>query len=114
MSRVRLYGSSKGIPFQDSTMTFEEEPIPMTNLPGAASHIDAMCCAINAGPLVYAGMIATPSRMVGAHWDAKISGVKPSVPSASELHKSVYPKSANSLYSSCCSLNGASNGTVIP
>ena len=36
MSRVRLYGSSKGMPFQRSTITLDEVPMPSTKRPGAA------------------------------------------------------------------------------
>ena len=89
MSRVRLYGSSKGMPFQRSTMTLDEEPRPSTNRPGAAEASEATVWASSAGPRVKAGMIATPRRSDGAHVDASASGVKPSAPSASDDHRSV-------------------------
>ena len=65
-SRVRLYGSSKGMPFQFSTITFEEVPTPITKRPGAASARLAALCARRAGPRVKAGMIAIPRRISGA------------------------------------------------
>ncbi len=58
--------------------------MPITKRPGAASARLATDCAINAGPRVKAGMIATPSRAVGVQAAAWASGVKPSCPFASE------------------------------
>jgi hypothetical protein len=52
MSRTFLYGSTKGTPFQRSTITFDDEPIPSANRPGAASAIAAADCAISAGARV--------------------------------------------------------------
>ena len=41
MSRTFLYGSTNGTPFQRSTITFDDVPMPIANRPGAASAIDA-------------------------------------------------------------------------
>ena len=52
MSRTFLYGSTNGIAFQRSTITLLDEPMPIANLPGAASARVATLCAINAGERV--------------------------------------------------------------
>ena len=65
MSRTRLYGSSKGMPFQRSTITSDDVPIPNTNRPGAADATDATDWAMHAGPRVKAGTMALPSRSEG-------------------------------------------------
>ena len=52
MSRTFLYGSSNGTPFQRSTITLLDEPMPMANRPGAASAIDATLWAKHAGARV--------------------------------------------------------------
>ena len=52
MSRVCLYGSSKGMSFQDSTITLDEEPMPRANRPGATDAIEATDWAMSAGPRV--------------------------------------------------------------
>ena len=88
-SRTRAYGFSKGMPFQRSTITFEDVPIPITKRLGAASARLAALIASSAGPRVKAGMIAIPSRASGAQAAASASGVKPSCPPASEDQKSV-------------------------
>ena len=49
MSRVFLYGSSKGTPFQRSTITSHDVPMPNAQRPGAAAASDAAHCAISAG-----------------------------------------------------------------
>ena len=69
-SLVRWYGDSNGMPFQPSTITFDDVPMPSANRPGAASASDAADCAMQAGPRVNAGTIAVPSRSDGAHTDA--------------------------------------------
>ena len=51
-SRVRLYGSSKGMSFHRSTMTLDEVPTPRANFPGAASARAAALWARSAGPRV--------------------------------------------------------------
>ena len=89
MSRTCRYGSSKGMPFQPSTITFEEVPMPNATRPGAASARVATDCASSAGPRVNAGTMALPSRSDGAQAEASASGVKASAPLASELHTSV-------------------------
>src|SRR3954463_3696153 len=50
VSRVRLNGSSNGMPFHRSTMTFDDVPTPMATRPGAASHSAAALWASSAGP----------------------------------------------------------------
>ena len=40
MSRTFLYGLTNGTPFQRSTITFDDVPMPSANRPGAASAID--------------------------------------------------------------------------
>ena len=77
------------MPFQRSTMTSDDVPMPKAKRPGAASAMAATLMAMRPGPRVKAGMIATPSRAAGAHCDAKVRGVKPSVPPASLDHRSV-------------------------
>jgi hypothetical protein len=52
VSRTRLYGSSKGMPFQRSTMTLDEVPTPSANRPGAAAASVAALIAKVAGPRV--------------------------------------------------------------
>ena len=79
MSRTFWYGASNGMSFHRSTMTFDDVPIPSTNRPGAAAAIVAADIASVAGPRVYTGMIATPSRNAGAQTLASASGVKPVV-----------------------------------
>ena len=89
MSLVRWYGASNGMPFQPSTITFDEVPMPKAKRPGAASASEATDCAMHAGPRVNAGTMAVPSRSDGAHTDASASGVKASAPLASDDHTSV-------------------------
>ena len=89
MSRTFWYGCSNGMPFQRSTMTFDDVPMPNATRPGAASASDATHCASVAGPRVKAGTMAEPRRRLGAHTDASASGVKPSAPLASLDHTSV-------------------------
>ena len=57
--------------------------MPNATRPGAASASDATHCASVAGPRVNDGTMADPSRSVGAHTDARASGVNPSAPLAS-------------------------------
>ena len=52
MSRTWRYGSSKGMPFHRSTITFDEVPMPNATRPGAASARVATDCASSAGPRV--------------------------------------------------------------
>ena len=51
-SRTFLYGSSNGTPFQRSTITLLDEPIPIAKRPGAASASDATHWAKHAGARV--------------------------------------------------------------
>ena len=89
MSRVRLNGSSKAMSFHCSTITFDDDPMPRTNRPGAADAIDATDWAMSPGPRVNAGTIAVPRRSSGACTDASASGVNASAPLASDDHASV-------------------------
>src|SRR6476646_7017399 len=103
------------MPFQRSTITFEEVPIPNATRPGAASASEATHCASVAGPRVKDGTMADPSRSEGAHVDASVNGVKPSAPFASLDQTSVYPRSSNSLIQSRWAWSGTpSNGMVMP
>ena len=78
MSRTRWYGLSNDMPFQRSTITSDEVPIPSAKCPGAAWHIDATVDASVCAPRVYAGTIAVPSRSSGAHCAATASGMNAS------------------------------------
>ena len=89
MSRVRLYGSTNGTPFQRSTITFDDVPMPKANRPGAASARLATHWAMQAGARVNAGTMAVPRRRRGSQAAARASGVKASAPSASADHTSV-------------------------
>ena len=89
MSRTRCRGRSNGIPFQRSTITSEEAPIPMATRPGAAAARAAALWARVAGPRVNTGAMAVPSRSAGAHTLARTRGVNASAPSTSEDHTSV-------------------------
>ena len=50
VSRTRRYGSSNGMPFQFSTMTLDDVPIPSANRPGAAWTMLATVSASVAAP----------------------------------------------------------------
>ena len=89
MSRTRLYGSTKGVAFQRSTITSDDEPTPRAKRPGASSAMVAACMASNPGPRVYTGTTAVPSRSRSLATAASASGVKPSAPLASPVHTSV-------------------------
>ena len=89
MSRTRWYGLSNGMPFQRSTITFDDVPMPSAKRPGAAWHSDATVDASVCAPRVYAGTIAVPSRSSGAHCAASASGVNASAPPDSADHRSV-------------------------
>ncbi len=52
MSRTFLYGSSNGMSFQRSTITFDDVPMPKATRPGAASASEATHWASVAGPRV--------------------------------------------------------------
>ena len=51
-SRTFLYGSTNGTPFQRSTMTLLDDPMPMAKRPGAASASVATHWARHAGERV--------------------------------------------------------------
>ena len=89
VSRTRRYGSWNGMPFQFSTMTLDDVPIPSANRPGAAWTMLATVSASVAAPRVYAGTIAVPSRSDGVHAAASASGVKASAPPDSADQRSV-------------------------
>ena len=78
VSRTRWYGLSNVMPFQRSTITFDDVPRPSAKRPGAAWHIDATVDASVCAPRVYAGTIAVPSRSSGAHCAATASGMNAS------------------------------------
>src|SRR5437660_1207043 len=54
------------MPFQRSTITSEDVPMPKTKRPGAASAMAATLMAMRPGPRVKAGTMATPRRACGA------------------------------------------------
>ena len=89
MSRVRWYGCSNGMPFQPSTMTLDDVPMPRATRPGAAWARDPTLCARQPGPRVNAGTMAVPRRNDGAHAEASASGVNASAPLASDDQTSV-------------------------
>ena len=70
-------------------MTLEDEPMPSTKRPGAADANPATDWASSAGPRVYAGRIAVPSRIDGVQTAPSVSGVRPSAPMASAVQRSV-------------------------
>ena len=80
---------SNAMPFQLPTITGLDAPSPSTNRPGAAAAIAPRDIAIRAGPRVYTGTIAVPSRSVGSQAEASASGVNASVPLVSADHTSV-------------------------
>ena len=89
MSRVFLYGSLNSMPFHRSTMTSLDVPRPSTKRPSAAWASEPTLWARQPGPRVKVGTMAVPSRSVGAHTEASVSGVKASAPLASDDHTSV-------------------------
>ena len=52
VSRTRWYGLSNGMPFQRSTITSDDVPMPSAKRPGAAWHIDATVDASVCAPRV--------------------------------------------------------------
>ncbi len=91
VSRTLLSGRSKGIPFQPSTIRSEEDPIPSTNRPREASASAAASWASSAGPRWNTPTIPVPSRARSVQAALSASGVNPSGPFVSPLHRSVYP-----------------------
>ena len=53
------------MPFQPSTITFDDVPMPNAKRPGAASASEATDWAMHAGPRVNAGTMAVPRRSDG-------------------------------------------------
>ncbi len=88
VSRTFVSGFSKGIWFQRSTITLEEEPMPRQKRPSLASCSAAACWASTAGPRVNAFTTPVPSRMCSVHAAASAIGVNASVPVVSPLHRS--------------------------
>ena len=78
VSRTRWYGFSNERPFQRSTITSDEVPMPSANRPGAAWHALATVDASVWAPRVYTGTIAVPKRSECAHCDAATIGVNAS------------------------------------
>jgi hypothetical protein len=89
VSRTRGNGRSKTSPFQCSTITSEEAPMPIATRPGAAAARLAAHWARVAGPRVNTGAMAVPSRRAGAHTLARASGVNASALSTSDDQTSV-------------------------
>ena len=83
------------MPFQLPTITGLDAPRPSTKRPGAAAASAAADIAISAGPRVYTGTIAVPSRSDGSHTDVNVSGVNASMPFVSADQTSVYPNSGS-------------------
>ncbi len=70
-------------------MNSDDEPMPSTKRPGAASASAAALIANTAGPRVCTGKQAQPRRSVFAHCEASASGTKPSRSCASLVQTSV-------------------------
>ena len=88
LSRTRVSGFSNVRWFQRSTITSDEEPIPSTKRPPLASASAAACCASTAGPRVNGFTTPVPSRIRSVQAAARASGVKPSEPLVSPVHRS--------------------------
>ena len=87
-SRMRESGFSNGRSFQRSTITFEDAPSPSTKRPPLASASAAACCASTAGPRVNGLTTPVPSRIRDVQAAASASGVNPSDPFVSPVHRS--------------------------
>jgi hypothetical protein len=115
VSRVLLKGSLNSAAFHRFTIAGDDDPIPSTNRPPDTSAAVAALIANNAGPRVYTGAMAVPSRIESDHCAASANGVNASVPVVSADHTSVYPSPANSATSPrCCKTGTPVNGSVIP
>ena len=88
VSRSRVSGFSNGTSFQRSTITFDDEPRPSTKRPPLASASAAACWASTARPRVYGFTTPVPSRIRSVQAAASASGVKPSAPLVSPVHRS--------------------------
>ena len=89
MSETFDSGRSNGISFQPSTIRSEEAPIPSTKRPPLPSASAAACWASSAGPRVKTPTTPVPSRIVSVQPAASASGVNPSGPLVSPVHRSV-------------------------
>ena len=89
VSLARWYGRASSMPFQFSTITGEDVPMPSTNRPGASDATVSALIASSAGPRVKIPAMAVPSRRPSAHWAASASGVKASAPLTSADQASV-------------------------
>ena len=115
MSRTRLSGRSNGTPFQRSTITSDDEPSPSTKRPPDASASAAACWASTAGPRVNAETTPVPSRIRSVQAAASASGVKPSGPFVSPVHRSSQPAASARRTSASVAASGTpANGRVRP
>lgn len=89
VSARRVYGFSKGILFQRSTMMSLEVPMPSTKRPGASSASCAALVAIRAGPRPKTPATAVPKRSVSLPVAETASGRKPSLAATSSDQQSV-------------------------
>src|SRR4051794_31577225 len=114
-SRTFDSGFWNGISFQRSTMTFDDDPRPSTKRPSLASCRAAACCARTGMPRVNGLTIPVPSRGLVVHAAASASGVKPSAPAVSPVHRSSKPSASASSYSGRWSRRATpGNGIVNP
>lgn len=84
-----MTGLSNGMPFQRSTITSDEEPMPRQKRPPLASCTAAACWASTAGPRVKTLTTPVPSRIRSVQAAASTSEVKPSWPPVSPDQASV-------------------------
>ena len=112
---ILVSGLANGIWFQPSTIRSDEAPMPSTNLPLLASDRAAACWASRAGPRVKTPTTPVPSRTRSVQVAHSASGVKPSGPCVSPLHRSVYPAASAPRTSSACWRSGRfGSGSVRP
>ena len=88
VSRTFESGLTNGISFHASTIAGDEEPRPSAKRPRDASASAAADCASSDGPRVYGFTTPVSSRTRSVHAAASASGVKPSAPLVSALHRS--------------------------
>ena len=89
VSRTRVYGLRKPMPFQFSTIAGELAPMPNTNRPPATSATPAAACAIVAGPRTNTFAIAVPKRNCSVQERPRAAGTNGSMPSTSIVQASV-------------------------
>ena len=77
------------MPFQRSTITFDDDPMPSTKRPPDSCCSDAACCASTDGPRVNTFTTPVPRRMRSVAVAARATGVKPSCPATSPGQPSV-------------------------